>query len=76
MLLADDVGFPRAFDVLAELKARVRDLPVSCFAEYPSFLERLQRRTLPGGVLYQVRNVPDIDTANRCMEQVRAYRAA
>jgi hypothetical protein len=75
ILLLDDVGFPKAFDVLAELKSRTGDVPVSCFAEFGPFVERLERHELPGGVLYQVRGVPDVQTANRLMEKVRKYRA-
>jgi hypothetical protein len=74
ILLLDDVGFPRAFDVLKQLKARVDDVPVSVFAPYEAFAEGLGSHTLPGGVLYQVQNVPDADTANRLMERVREYR--
>jgi hypothetical protein len=74
-LLADDLGFPMAFDIVGQLKARVGDVPVSVFAPYEAFADRLRRHDLPGGVLYQVRDVPNIDVANRLMEQVRAYRA-
>jgi hypothetical protein len=75
VLLMDDRGFPKAFDVLAGLKARMGDVPVAVFADYPKFAERLGRHDLPGGVIYQVVNVPDVAAANRLMEQVRAYRA-
>ena len=74
MLLADDLGFPSAFDVVDRLKARVGDVPVAVFAPYEAFADRLGRHTLPGGVLYQVRGVPSVDAANRLMEEVRAYR--
>jgi hypothetical protein len=74
ILLLDDIGFPPAFDVLAELKARVGDLPVAVLADYPRFAERLRRHDLPGGVMYRVSNVPDTATANCLMEQVRNYR--
>ena len=72
--MLDDLGFPQAFDVLAELKRRVGDVPVAVFAPYAKFAERLDRHDLPGGVMYQVKNVPDVATANRLMERVRAYR--
>jgi hypothetical protein len=75
LLLLDDRGFPLAFDVLAELQARVGDVPVAVFADYEPFVARLNRHELPGGVMYQVRNVPTVLEANRCMERVRAYRA-
>jgi len=74
LLLLDDKGFPTAFDVLADLKARVGDLPVAVLADYEKFLERLDRHQLPGGVMYQVKKAPSIAAANRCMEKVRAYR--
>jgi hypothetical protein len=74
MLLADDRGFPLAFDIIAALKARVGDVPISVNAPYEAFADRLRRRDLPGGVLYHVQKVPTIDAANRLMEEVRAYR--
>jgi hypothetical protein len=75
ILLLDDRGFPAAFDVIEELKARVGGVPVSLFAPYEAFVDCLRRHALPGGVFYQVRGVPDVSLANRCMEEVRAYRA-
>lgn len=74
ILLLDDLRIPLAFDVLADLKARVGDVPLALFADYAKFVERLDRHDLPGGVVYQVKNVPDVATANRLMEKVRAYR--
>jgi hypothetical protein len=74
ILLLDDLGFPKAFDVLFDLQVRVGDVPLAVFAEYGPFVERLDRRELPGGVLYCVKNVPDVATANRLMEKVREYR--
>jgi hypothetical protein len=74
VLLLDDVGFPAAFDVVEQLKGRLGGLPVSLFAPYDAFVERLDRHELPGGALYQVQNVPSVDAANRLMERVRAYK--
>jgi hypothetical protein len=74
MLLGDDRGFPPAFEILAELRARTGDLPLVVHAEYPRFMEKLQARQLPGGILYKVSGVPDVAAANRAMEKVRAYR--
>jgi hypothetical protein len=74
MLLADDLGFPPAFELVERLKSRVGDVPVSVFAPYELFQARLARHDLPGGVLYQVQGVPSVDAANRLMEHVRAYR--
>jgi hypothetical protein len=74
ILLLDDTGFPAAFDVITELKTRLRDMPAAVNADYQAFVRRLASHQLPGGVLYKVKDVPDIDTANRLMELVRAYR--
>jgi hypothetical protein len=41
----------------------------------PSFLEKLERHELVGGVFYKVKDAPDASSANRAMEKVRAYRA-
>jgi hypothetical protein len=75
ILLADDLGFPSAFDIVDQLTARLDGMPACVFAPYESFVDRLRGHTLPGGVLYKVCRVPDVDSANRLMEEVRAYRA-
>ena len=74
MMLADDRGFPLAFEVLPELQARTGDLPLVVEAEFPAFEAALGRHGLCGGVLYKVTGAPDLDAANRCMERVREYR--
>jgi hypothetical protein len=75
ILLLDDVGFPKAFDIIRELQGQTADIPLAVFADYEPFVDRLRRRDLPGGVIYQVKNVPDVATANRLMAEVRSYRA-
>jgi len=75
ILLLDDAGFPAAFDVIADLQAHVGDVPVAVNADYKTFVERLEKHELPGGALYKVRDVPDVDAANHIMQKVRAYRA-
>lgn len=74
ILLLDDKGFPLALDVIDDLKARVGDVPVALLVPYDKFVDRLNRHDLPGGAMYQVRGVPDVATANRSMEAIRAYR--
>lgn len=73
--LMDDVGYPPSIEVIDQLQARLGDVPIVLSADHNDFADRLRRHVLPGGVLYQVRNVPDVDTANRLMEEVRDYRA-
>ncbi len=75
ILLLDDLGFPKAFDIIRDLQSQTGEIPLAVFAEYEEFAHRLRRRDLPGGVIYQVKNVPDVGTANRLMEEVRKYRA-
>ena len=72
--LADDLHFPSAFSVLGKLRRRLADLPVVVKAEFPEFVAALTSHQLEGGVLYKVLNVPDVETANRTMDQVREYR--
>ena len=72
--LGDDKGYPLSFDVLDELRRRVGDLPLVCCAQFAPFEAALQSGQLVGGVFYTVEGVPDVDTANRCMERVREYR--
>ncbi len=74
ILLLDDLGFPTSFELIDQLKSRVNDVPVSCFAPYEAFVERLKRHALPGGVLYQVQGVPSIDASNRLMDAILDYR--
>ncbi len=74
MYLGDDKGFPAAFDILPELRARTGDIPLVLAVEYPRFADKLARHELVGGVFYKVSDVPDVATANRLMEKVRAYR--
>lgn len=74
IFLGDDRGFPTAFEVLEELRARTGDMPLVVQVPYPAFLAALQAHRLPGGVLYLVNGAPEVDSVNRLMEQVRDYR--
>ncbi len=75
ILLLDDLGIPLAFDELPKFKTKTGGVPLTLFAEYNAFVERLENHDLPGGVIYEVKNVPSINVANRLMEKVRSYRA-
>ena len=72
--LGDDKGYPPAFDILPEIRKRVGEMPLVVGVGYPDFLAALHAHRLSGGVFYRVSDVPDLDAANRCMEQVRAYQ--
>ena len=73
VLLADDLHFPSAFSILGKLRRRLGDLPVVVNVEFPNFVAALESHQLEGGVLYKVRHVPDVETANRTMDRVREY---
>jgi hypothetical protein len=72
--LGDDTGFPPAFEVLPDLKAQVNDTPVACSVSFPDFHQALKEHRLTGGTFYNVTDVPDADTANKCMDLLRNYR--
>lgn len=72
--LGDDTGFAPAFEVLPDLKAQVNDTPVVCSVSFPDFHLALTQHQLTGGVFYNVTDVPDPDTANKCMDLLRNYR--
>ncbi len=73
LVLLDDEGFAPAFELLPSIKKRTGDLPLVVKVDYERLQSALQKHELMGGVLYQVQNVPDIASANRCADRVRAY---
>ncbi len=75
ILLGDDTGFPPAYEILDQVKEQTGDVPLIVFGvEYGEFCRALEEHRLPGGVLYHVKDVPDLDSANRCMDRVREYK--
>jgi hypothetical protein len=75
ILLGDDRGFPLAYEILDQVKAQTGDMPLIVFGvKYGDFCQALEEHRLLGGVFYHVKDVPDVDAANRCMDRVRAYR--
>lgn len=74
VFLGDDKGFPAAFEVLPELRARTGELPLVVEVSFQRFVDALKGRKLCGGVLYKVSEAPDAAAANRIAEQVRQYR--
>ena len=60
---------------MGELKKRTGNTPLICGVAFGDFHRALMGHDLIGGVMYKVTDVPDVDTANRCMDLVREYRA-
>jgi hypothetical protein len=74
VFLADDLHFASAFSILPQLRRRLGGLPAVLNVEFPDFTAALRSHQLEGGVFYKVQHVPDAETANRTMDQVRTYR--
>lgn len=74
ILMVNEKGYTPAMDMLGELRERAGDMPLSVMADYNTFMESLDKHSLCGGIFYYVSETPDIDSANRAMEKVRAYR--
>lgn len=74
ILLGDEKDAPACLDILPELRERAGDMPLIIEGSFSEFSKRLEKHELAGGVLYIVKNTPNVDAANRCMEIVRAYR--
>jgi hypothetical protein len=72
--LSDDRGIQPAFEFLPRAKQLAGNLPLIVGVNYAAFRDSLDQHRLPGGVLYRVQQVPDVSTANRCTDAVRAYR--
>jgi hypothetical protein len=76
ILLGDDKGFPLAYEILDWVKEQTGDVPLMVFdVGFGEFSQALTEHRLPGGVLYHVKDVPDVDSANRCMDLVRDYES-
>lgn len=76
LLVLDDRGYAPAFDILPEVRKQVGNVPLILWGvPYVGFKAALRAHRLIGGVFYNVTGVPDADTANRCMDLVREYRA-
>ena len=61
-------------NILKDVKDIIKDIPLIVEVNFNDFREALENHRLSGGVLYQVKDVTDIDTANYYMDKVRAYR--
>jgi len=48
-------------------------MPLIVRIDFEKFYGALKAHGLPGGVLYRVQKVPDIETANKWMDKVREY---
>ena len=70
--MGDDAGFPKAFEIVEELKARMMPIPIAVDIPKEVFLRRLQDRSLPGGVLYRL-SADSLEESNEIMMRVFEY---
>lgn len=68
----DDAGFPKACDIIDELKKRMSPVPITLRIPKQKFLTGLHNRTLPGGVLYKL-SADSLEEANEIMRKVFEY---
>ena len=73
--LGDDRNFPPAFNILTKIKAITGTIPLIVELEYKDFCCALEEHNLIGGILYKVKQVPDIELANHLMDKVWKYQA-
>jgi hypothetical protein len=74
--VADDPNAERGFDQLEDIRKITRDIPLQIDCNALDLLEEMAAGTLPGGVMYMVREgIETVSQANRLMEQARAYRS-
>ena len=75
--LYDDPGCPRAFDRRERIRDLTYDIPLMIDCRIEELLEGMSRRSLPGGVKYNVfmSEILSDGELNRIMEKVKKYRA-
>ncbi len=74
-LLDENHNPVKNYMILDKLDKLRGDIPVHVEMPYELMLQKLRAHELPGNMFFNVNGVPDIDAANRLMEQVRSYRA-
>jgi hypothetical protein len=75
ILLLDDKWNPPAYTEIDKLDPLRKDVPYIIDIPFEVFTDRLVKKELHTNVFYNVNGVPDLDTANTLMKDVRAYRA-
>ena len=65
----------RPFDVLKEILQITKTIPLYVSCRYDEFTKGLRDKTLPGGTLFEVKDVPSIEIGNRVMQDVHSYQA-
>lgn len=70
----DEPGFPQAAEVVEELRDALAPTPIGIPINAERFVQGLDERSLPEGVLYSLR-MPNAEEANRLMERVFDYSA-
>jgi hypothetical protein len=64
---------PRPFERIFEIRSITKDLPLYISCNYEEFSKSLYNKELPGGIIYQVFDVPSISEGNKLMEKIKSY---
>lgn len=72
--IGEDVGYPRPYEIVRELKHMAGGLPLQVGCRWDEFRRDLTAGALAGGVEYHVSGAPSIGAANGLAELARAYR--
>lgn len=73
IFLSNEKGYSPAFEILPEIREKVGNIPLICNVDFETFQKVLSEQQLTTGVLYNVDNVPDKQTANQVARAVRKY---
>jgi hypothetical protein len=71
----DPLPSKRPFDILKEILQITKTIPLYISCRYDELTKGLRDKTLPGGILYEVKDVPSIEIGNRLMQDVYSYHA-
>jgi hypothetical protein len=72
--LGDDAGLPPYYTILDDIAVQRGSVPVQLGIPCDVFAERLARNTLPGNTLYNVWDVPDLNTGCELIDKIKKYR--
>lgn len=72
-MVDEDFG-TQAYEKICELDSKRKSIPLSLSIPWDIFTTKLDKRELPPNILYNVSGVPDVEQANRLMQDVRGYR--
>jgi hypothetical protein len=74
VMLLEETTAPPPWLSVGALSEKLHGLPMVVSIPFAAFIQGMDRRSLPGGVLYHVTGAPDKQEANEAMRQALDYR--